>query len=307
MAIVLAHIGAHAVIGGLEALGWQGFVAVCALHAGGLACDAYTLARCAEAPYLACLKATFAGHGINAATPFGSLGEVSKYGLLRRHVPSQRLVAAILAQNAIRLVTQLLLIALVPPIAAWQLGLEGRIAALFALASTLLIVVATTLLLLLRQGVGAWPFAIARRLPLVGAARAARAEAWWREVEHHARPRELVTFASATAGNLFGAAQLLVILRALGAGSVAIAFLLYAAAQIVAWLTAFVPLQAGTAEGGAYLFFRAIGRAPHAGVIVELVRKARSLVFVMIAAAIFGAQALQRTEPTAEVSVCETP
>jgi hypothetical protein len=91
------------------------------------------------------------------------------------------------------------------------------------------------------------------------------------------------------------AAEQAVILAFLGYDdAISFGFLTLANTQIIAWVTSFVPLQAGTAEGGNYLFFRAIGMNPADGVLAALVYKVRRVVFVAIGIALLGAQAFRQ-------------
>lgn len=91
---------------------------------------------------------------------------------------------------------------------------------------------------------------------------------------------------------LTGAAEVAVILGFLGHHpGVLVALLCQATGQVVGWTTSFVPLQVGTAEGGAHLLFKGLGLPPVLGVTLELARKARRLVFAAAGIALLGADA----------------
>jgi hypothetical protein len=49
-----------------------------------------------------------------------------------------------------------------------------------------------------------------------------------------------------------------------------------------------VPLQAGSAEGGAYIVFQAVGLSPATGVLVEIGRKLRRVVFITLGVSLLG-------------------
>lgn len=307
---MITSIGPAAMWNGLLQVGWVGFALVILLHLGAMCLDALVLRYCAGeqdrgqdgpaqlAPYWPCLKAALVGHAINNATPFASIGEVTKFTLLADRFTSARLVAGILAQNVIVLCTNLVVFGLVPLVAVHLVGLEGPLAVLLQVGGGVCLVFGVGILLVMRRGIGDWPFRLALRLHFPRA-RVERARAWWQRVERytkqHARssPRMRRIWAIALGGRLVDVAQTWVILYALGTSNVAVALLATSTVHVVAWGTPFVPMQAGTAEGSMYLLFRAIGSAAHTGVIVELLKKALRVVFVGIGVALLGVQAFR--------------
>jgi hypothetical protein len=69
---------------------------------------------------------------------------------------------------------------------------------------------------------------------------------------------------------------------------VAGAFLSLASYQLSGWIFNFVPMQAGSAEGSAFVLFRAVGLSPDLGVLVEIGRKLRKVVFIGIGVTVLG-------------------
>jgi hypothetical protein len=79
------------------------------------------------------------------------------------------------------------------------------------------------------------------------------------------------------------------ILHFLGADNVLFAaFLSLASSQLVGWVFSFVPMSAGSAEGGAYIVFSAVGLSPELGVLVEIGRKLRKVVFISLGVTVLG-------------------
>ncbi len=69
---------------------------------------------------------------------------------------------------------------------------------------------------------------------------------------------------------------------------IAAAFLNLAGSVFTGWMFGFVPMQAGTAEGSAYIVFRAVGLSPELGVLVEICRKLRRVVFIFVGVSVLG-------------------
>lgn len=301
---MVADLGPAVLLDGMRRVGW-GFALAVLVQGVALVLSGLALRRCARAEGCAqaawpFVRAHVAGHAINTATPFGQLGEVTKYTLLVDRLPPERLLAALVIDNVMYVVTICAFVAVVPLLAIGPLGIEGAVRTALIAGAAAHAAIGLAVLWLLRRGVGAWPFRLARRLGLP-APRVERAEAWWRRFERAARvgatldPDMLAAWGLMLAARAMSALEAAVILRFLGVEDwLALGFLATAAAHVVRWLTSFVPLDAGTAEGGAYLFFRAIGLPPQLGVVLELVKKVRRVIFLGVGVAILGSQAFRQ-------------
>ena len=85
---LIVHIGPDAIWDGLRRIGW-GLAVGCGFHLAGLCLDAVTLRWLVTGerpPYLLVVRASIAGHAINAATPGGKLGELTKFDVLEEAV-----------------------------------------------------------------------------------------------------------------------------------------------------------------------------------------------------------------------------
>jgi hypothetical protein len=298
LAWMIHTLGVDSIGDGLSRLGW-GFALSNLAYFGALAADAFTLRACAgevggTVPYGRFLHAGMAGHAINLATPSGRLGEITKCTVLANDMPTERAAAALVVQNFIMLVTNCAMIVTAPIVAVLALGIEGSVATLLLVSAGVFFVVGAGALVLMHRGIGTWPFAVLARVG-VSDERISRWRDAWQRVEGHwrdavaDRPRMRVAWASGFASRLFTIAEFAIILAFLGSDHVlAVAALSMANSQVVMWMTAFVPLQVGTAEGGQYALYSAVGLVPAMGVVVELVRKARSVVFIAIGIALLG-------------------
>lgn len=301
---VLHQLGPRFLLDTVRAVGAL-FALSCLCHLCVIGCDALALyfslrgARSVGLPRV--FRAQLVGHAVNGVVPM-QVGEVSKFALLGGDLAPERRAAAVVQQNVLVLLADLLQCALVPPLALLLLGGRGPVATALLLISACCLLLGGMLLVFLTRGAGDWPFRLALRLR-VSPARVARAQASWNEVERHrrvhpdARRGAALAFLATFVGRLFGVGEKAVILHALGASGLALAALGTAGEQIVSWGTMFVPFQAATAEGGAYLLFGSVGIAPHLGVALQIVVKARRLVFVGGALLLLGASTLRAPLP----------
>jgi uncharacterized membrane protein YbhN (UPF0104 family) len=246
--------------------------------------------------YWQVLRASLAGHAINEATPLGKLGEVTKYTLVAEHISSQRSAAALIVQNIIMFMVNCTLMVIAPLASIAFLDID-RVFTVFLLATAGVFgVLGLATVLLLTRGPGELPFRVARRVGL-GKARVERWQHTWKKVESHwqeaihDRHGMYIMLASGVASRLASIAEIVIILLLLRRDQVlAVATLTLASSQMVAWLTSFVPMQAGTSEGGAYLLYTQLGLSPGLGVAVELVRRIRRLTFIGIGVSLLGWQ-----------------
>ena len=296
------RLGPETLLDGILAIGF-GFVLTCSAHLGALLLDAVTLRSCAgregAPPYLHFARASIAGHGINESTPFGKLGEVTKYTLLREKLPRDRSAGALVAQNICMFVVNCGLIALGAPIAFFVFDARGPVSAMFWVASGVFLLAGAVGLLILHRGLGRWPFVLIRHAGL-GRFRPskARVDKWrasWRKVEkawqatgEDKKARD-AAWLSAIGSRMCNVLETALILYFLGGDRIiAAAVLSLGSSQLVGWLFSFVPMGAGTAEGGAYVVFSAAGMPPQIGVLVEIGRKLRRVVFITLGILVLG-------------------
>lgn len=303
----LVHrIGPDAIAGGMRAIGF-GFALTASAHLAGLILDSVTLRACAgkigtALSLLPFVRASVAGHAINEATPLGKLGEVTKYSILRERLEPTRAAGALVAQNIAMFVVNCNIIALMAPVAIGVFGVGGTMAMVFAIVGSAFFVCGLVGLLILRVGIGQWPFALARRLRLgnrhLPTETIDRWQQGWQRVEATWRDRsgdrltQVTIWTSAIASRAANLTEAALILYFLGAGDIwAGALISLGGYQLMAWTFSFVPMQAGTAEGGAYVVFRAVGLDPALGVLVELGRRVRRISFVALGVIVLAVSA----------------
>ena len=302
LAWMVYRVGPSTLADGMLSIGF-GFAFTCSAHLGALLLDAVTLRACAgrekAPPYLHFARTSIAGHGINESTPFGKLGEITKYSLLREKLPADRAAGALVAQTICMFVVNCGLIALGAPIAFFVFDTRGPAAAMFWVASGVFLCAGAVGLLILHRGLGRWPFVLLRHAGL-GRFRPSkrRVDKWragWRKVEtawqataDDKKARE-AAWLSAIGSRMCNVLETALILYFLGGDRIiAAAVLSLGGSQMVGWLFSFVPMGAGTAEGGAYVVFRAAGLSPDLGVMVEIGRKLRRVVFITLGVAVLG-------------------
>lgn len=296
------RIGPGTLLDGILAIGW-GFALTCTAHLGAILLDSVTLRACAvregAPPYLHFARTSIAGHAINEATPFGKVGEITKYSILREKLPADRAAGALVAQNICMFVVNCGLIALGAPIAFFVFDTRGPAAVMFWVASGVFLAAGAIGLLILHRGLGGWPFLLLRHAGLgrfrPSKARVQKWRAGWRKVEaawqatSGDRKARDTAWLSAIASRMCNVLETALILYFLGGDQIiAAAVLSLGGSQMVGWLFSFVPLGAGSAEGGAYVLFSAAGLPPKLGVLVEIGRKLRRIVFITLGVSVLG-------------------
>jgi hypothetical protein len=284
------RIGPSTLWDGLRQIGW-GLAVGSALHALALALDSVTLQACVPGerpPLLHLIKTSVTGHAINEATPFGKVGEITKWGMLEQVMAKEDAAAALVAQNMIMFVVNCALVAFVPLVVALVVDAPRRAFLAFGVLGGVFLICGLVGVWILTRGIGPWPFAVLRRFGLARA-RVARwqqrfdaIETQWRKAAHDRRSM-IVAFASGVLSRLCNVGESAVYFGlAHGDHVLAGAFLSLASSVGTGLIVFFVPFQAGSAEGGAYAIFSLVGLSSSAGVIVELARKLRRVVFIAI-------------------------
>lgn len=275
------------------------FLLSCLVHGLGVALDGLVLAGClvdhVDAKVVGkSIRASFAGHGINTATPLGNVGELTKYQMLARDHAHEDVAAALVLQNLYFFGSNVAFLTVVPLASVIVLDVGRAAATVLLLCAAVFAVLGGALAFVVRRGTGDWPFRLLRRLR-VRADRVERARAFWHKTEAAARRRGkgrrriAALFAISMASRLAGALEAFIILAAIGpAPHPLVACLTLANGQVTTWLTSFVPFQAGTAEGAGWLLFRGLALDPRDGIFLELVKKARRVVYFLVGIAVLG-------------------
>lgn len=309
LAWMVYHIGPGTFWSGMQKVGW-GFALTCGAHLSGLLLDSVVLRASAgkpgrKVPYLHFVRTSVSGHAVNEATPFGKVGELVKYALLDERLRAADAAGALVATNIASFVVNCGLIATVAPISLVAFGVGGVTAVVFVAVSAGFLIAGAVGLLILRRGLGQWPFAVMRKVGIgrfrIGKERVERWQKGWHKVE---KAWQSATAVPGAMIRIWGGMILSRLCNVLEAGLylyflggdhiVAGAFLSLASYQFSGWVFTFVPMQAGMAEGSAYVMFSAVGLSPQLGVMVEIGRKVRKLVFIGLGVSVLGWDTFRR-------------
>ncbi len=317
LAWMIWRIGPAAIAAGIARSRWAVLLgSLC--HLGSLLFDALALQYGAgpaarPLPFRRFVHAGICGHAVNQATPLGTLGEITKVSLLEEHLPRSAAVGAVLMNNFVMFFSNCLVLGAGTPVVALLLGVRGPLLAAILVASAVYAILAVGTVVVMIRGLGAWPFAVARWCR-VRAERVARAEAWWRRLEAswkecaRDRRRMFAAIGASICARLFNVVEVIAVLAFLGHSRlIQVSYLTFAGSQLVAWTTSFVPMQAGTAEGGNALLFRSLGLAAQDGVVLSLVLRLRRLIFIGLGLALLGRHAFARFRSGAAALPADTP
>lgn len=314
LAWMFHRIGVDQLWDALGQLGW-GFALSSSMHLVAIALDSVTLQACVSdrvprPAFLSTLRLSLSGHAINEATPMAKLGELAKFSLLAEITGKSGAAAALIVQNFLMFTASCTLMAIAPLIGVAVLDIHPGFVPVLLISAAIFAITGALTVFLLYRGLGGAPLRLARRLGVS----AERVERWgrtWRMVEANwrqasaKRPRMLLAWSSALASRMANVAEVAVILAFIGVDDLlVVSMLTVASGLVVFWLTSFVPMQAGTAEGGTYFLFRYIGLPAHLGVLVELVRRVRRILFIGIGVTLLGWQTfrdmMRRRDPDIE-------
>jgi len=270
-----------------------------------LVADALTLHLCAagRGSFRSTLHASVIGHVINSVTPGGSAGELTKFSMLREQLGPESAGAAVLLTNALMFVVNCIVMTVGPLVIYFYLGARGAFGTALLLSAPVFFTAGTVLMSFIMRPFRGLPINTLRRLR-VPVRFLDAIEAWWVPcraamvaARGHWRPMLGASLAAAMSP-LFSSAELALILWGLGVEQWCVmACVSLSTAQVVALVTFFVPLQAGTAEGGAMLLFAGAGLSSGTGLIAEIFRKTRRVVLAAIGLPWFAL--LQASNPAA--------
>lgn len=275
-----------------------------AVHAAVICLDALVLVMCSAQPVtlrnvLAFARAAFAGHAINLATPFGNLGEITKFTLLADRVRPDEVAAALLVWNLLAFEANAVFLGVVGFLAPQAFEMTAPLRAGFYITAVLFVALGIGAPWLIRQSFAGWLLRLAGRLGL-RASRVERARkfvaAMGDDVRRFTEDRRRAALAASLSmlSRLLGVLEVWCLVTALASHVPwTLPFLMLATSQVVTIMTSFVPFGMGTSEAGMYLLFRGLHLDPSIGIIVELMKKALRVIFIAFGVAILGIRALR--------------
>jgi hypothetical protein len=288
-------IGVDVLLDGMEEIG-IGFAVAVLVHFVGQASGALALQACCgpegqRHSYWMFLRANLAGHAINEATPM-RIGEITKFTLLAESMPRSQAAAALIVHNILFIVANCILLATAPLAAIWVLGVDGHLATILMIGGGAFLLVGVVFVLFMLRGPGELPFRLLGRV--MRQEKVDRLRIRWQSTERlwmdFTRNRRLMLTAawSSFIARATAVVEGIVILSFLYVdNAIALGFVSFASFQLVVWFS-FVPFQAGAAEGAAFVVFSALKVPAAFGVLVELARKVRKLVFIGLGVSLLG-------------------
>lgn len=295
-ALVLWNVGPAEVWQGVTRIGWW-LLVVIALGGLRFLLRATAWSACIEPPHRLgiadAFKGVVAGDTVGNATPLGPvLGEPAKAAYARGAIPVNVALTALAIENLVYTLSAAAMIAAgtLALLFAFDPPERMRLAGEAAIGVILLVFVAAMVMLWRR------PAVISRLLPLAGRRTAARADkirALEQEIYSFASRRGSVVarvIASELGFHVLGVLETHLTLTVLTgeAPPLLTSFILESANRLFAVLFRFIPLQAGGAEVGGAAVTVVLGMGPTIGVTVQVVRKARMVVWAIVGVALLA-------------------
>lgn len=294
LTVTVVRIGPRVLWAQLLGFGW-GILAVLALEVLITACDAAALTTILAASgrrprYASVVRAQITGRAVNAVTPLGSLGEVTKIAVLSERMAASRATAAVLRYNLIVLAVRLVVIALGAPICALALETPRWLFWLLLGGGSGAAVCVVVGVLAVKHGV---LYSLVDGLRKVRLISRARWQAWRARlvvVEEQMRPRRvqtrMVRWIPAGLVALSRALSLVSAWAALAAAGVWVGphvmAALASAGQLLGFAASMVPMGLGISEAGNAALFAALGQAPALGVALVLAGRVVTLCYAAL-------------------------
>jgi uncharacterized protein (TIRG00374 family) len=299
---LVLRIGPAAIASSLTRVAWWELALICLVHGVAMAVDTlgwrYAFAR-DRVPFSTLLAARTAGEAVNVVTALASVGgEAVKAWLLKRDVPYEESVPAVIAAKTATVVAQALFLLLGIVVAftlvtwrspfmsgmLWLLVVETLAVAGF-LATQLTGVIA-------RAG---------RLLGMFGLSHAdghaARLDRSLRDYYRRHAGRFLLSIGWHAVGCLVAVVESFLVMRAVGVStSLAAATVVDALGSGIRFATFFVPASVGALEGANAAAFAALGFGAGAGLAYSLVRRARQAIWIAIGIVILAIMRTRRPE-----------
>ena len=285
-------IGAPAILDGVRRIGLSGLLLIlgASLVRQVLRAGAWVLLMApgrdesgARVPLASALAATISGDAIGNLTPLSLLvSEPAKAMYVRAHMPPQRALAALAAENffyslsvAITVVLGVMVLLIAFPVPDWL-----QLASVIIVTSMVAVLVAAAWLIAKEPSLVSATLA---RLPLVNAPKLVEK---MRDVEAssyafvRARPGRLAAVVACEVGfHVFSVAETWITLVFLGYASLPLAFVLDTVQRVINVVFRVVPLKIGVDEAGSGLTTAALGYGSALGVTMGVIRKIRVLVW----------------------------
>jgi uncharacterized protein (TIRG00374 family) len=294
---LLIRTDTEALWGRIRQAGWFFPAALCsyvvAVLFGALAWREMLDESRSRARYRDLVAAYWAGESVNFVMPAGAPGEVAKGYFLRGRASPGELVTSITFYNLGTGVVWCGLMVLSASLVLWLTDIPPLVPYLTLTAALCLLVVTVTMRLLLRRNaLGKWLGKV-RRLPLIEfdpdkvETQVASMDERIRGLLGQDADRMGRLLGYITLARVFTWAEVYLLLLGLmpdhdPAWLMLVAFIAMTASQVVEFATMFVPGQVGTLEGGTAGAFALMGLSGNAGLAMELLRRGRKILAVMV-------------------------
>jgi len=281
----------------LVSIGWF-FLASFAFHALALAVSARAWQHVihkekSTATYWDLFVAFWFGHVINFLTPASTLGEVSRFSILKGKVEDHELVASLISYNFFTFVFEQIFAILGPILALLFLVLPtGILWGVFGLSFVMMIPTAL-LFIVLRMGAISRLAMLVGRLPLIKkykqtlSDKSTRIDKAIRDFMQ--RPKEFRAAAFwMIAARLVDIMEIWMLLTILIPDKrspffvLVLAFVSQTTTQLINWILTIVPGRIGMTEGGMTILFKMLHLDPVAGFSMEVIRRLRMLLTVAV-------------------------
>jgi hypothetical protein len=302
LAWMLHRLGFHTVRTVLAGVGgWFAIIVACDLAA--LCCEAAAIRELMRpearmAKYWRILAAQMSGRAINILTPGGALGEATKVSMLVSAAPRGRVVSSIVMLNLASFYLSVAIVIVGVPITALLVDLPRNLQLIVWVGLAIVLVIVVALIVLIQRGALTTLLQAAHGVGILSAERTERWTAKLGDLDRHIRELQSKRSSPGTrTGLLFICAARLcswtattLVLHAVG---VDIHFTLlagvFSVGVLISWMSAFIPVGLGVADGGNYALFNVLGAAGAAGVFVTLLSRARSLTLAMLGLLVMAA------------------
>lgn len=314
--VLLVGVAALAVL--LHRLGWDGvrqvvvgtgwwFAVIAAIDLASVMCDAAGVRGfCGQARlgYWRVFAAQASGLAINRLTPGNSMGEPVKVTMLVEHVPVPAAVSAIVMFNLATISIAIAALVVGVPLTFLVLDLPGRAQLAVWIATAGLVVLALLLLVLARRGALATLVTAARRLGVIGEARAAA----WRtkvadidaQVRQFGRPGMRRGIAFVFASRCLNWTGTIVVMIAAGVPLTApLVIANLSVGILITWLSNVIPLGLGIADGTNYALYGVLGSSGAVGLVFTMINRVRTVVLAGMGLTVMGIESLFDREPRA--------
>ena len=288
LAVLVARVGIDALAATLVHLRWWTFLLVCVPYAVITVADTlgwrYAF-RNPRAPFLRLFGARMAGEALNVVTALASVGgEAVKAWLIRRDVPYEESVPAVVIAKTTSTIAQALFLVVAIGLAWTSLSIDSQVVrGMVGLLAVEVVAVGGFVLVqvtgFVRHG--------GRLLGLFGVAGGAwyatRLDLALRQFYRHHWRRLLLSIGFHLGGFLLGAVETYVILVVLGVPAPLLtATVIEGLGSGVRFATFLVPASIGTLEAANTAVFAALGFTTSAGLAFTLVRRGRQAVWIII-------------------------